>query len=217
MTSDKRDLITKYDRVSSSYSARYADPGAVARRKVDLINGWGMPILEGASVLELACADGFVTSELVRAGFHVAAVDIAPGMVEAAAQRLTAEGLSAEFQTADIETFDPEKEFDVVLGTMGEFYLYIHDTGVVIKRLASRTRKKLLVDLNPRQNNIRQAIKEVRDAGFDSVTWRGLFVPTHYRVGSVGRTLLRTAEATPLLRGALLRWKFIAVVKGERL
>lgn len=211
----KDELIAKYNRVASRYSMRYADPASVARRQIDLVR-WGAPVPAGSSVLELGCGDGFVTSELVRAGFRVTAVDMAPAMIEATSRRLAAAGQEARLTVANVEEFEPDGDFDVVLGMMREFFVYVKNPRAVIDRLASRTRTKLIVDLNPRRNKLGSALDDVRAAGFQSVTWRGFFVPTRYRTWAWSKPALERAEATPGLRRLILNWKFSAVVKGER-
>ena len=61
------DLRDKYDRLAGSYTSRYADPRAVARFYTALVAKWGPPARRGATVLELGCADGFMTEALLRA------------------------------------------------------------------------------------------------------------------------------------------------------
>lgn len=214
---DSRDEIAKkYDQFAPHYSERYADPTSVARRTVDLVRGWGRSSEPGDSILELACADGFITTELAKNGFRVTALDIAPGMIKVATERLARARLEADLRTQDIETFRPTQDVDVVMGAMKEFFFYVKDTREVIQRLADHTRKKLLVDLNPRQTDLQKALDEVGEAGFDSVEWRGFFVPTRFRTGVIVDRLFRRAEVTPVLRSALLQWKFTVVIKGER-
>lgn len=214
---DSRDaIVKKYNQIAPRYSERYADSASVARRTVDLVRGWGRPAEPGDSVLELACADGFITTELVRDGFQVTALDIAPRMIEVATERLARAGLVADLRIQDIETFRPTQDFDVVMGAMREFFSYVRDTRQVIQCLADHTRKKLLVDLNPRQTDLQKALDEIRAAGFDSVEWRGFFVPSRFRTRAAVGRLLRLAEVTPALRSVFLKWKFTVVIKGER-
>lgn len=110
---DKVTQTYKYDLAAETYSASYADPQAVASRQLDLIQRWGAAVPRGASILEIGCADDFVTEHLVRAGFRVAALDFSPRMVEVAARRLRAAGLEATLLVADVDDFDPPGIFDV--------------------------------------------------------------------------------------------------------
>jgi SAM-dependent methyltransferase len=207
--------VRKYDRIADTYSARYADPAAVAGRQVDLIRAWGAVIPRGASVLEIGCADGFVTEQLVRAGFRVTALDFSPRMVDVASRRLRAAGLAADFVVANVDDFDPPGMFDVTAAFMGSFFTYSARPREALSRLARATRTKFLVDLDPRRTSIESAVDEVRAAGLSSVQWRGFFVPQRIRLGRYGLALFRMFEQFPPARDTLLRWKFTAVVKGE--
>lgn len=204
----------KYDRVAGSYSSRYADPDAIASRQVELVTGWGAKLAAGGSVLELGCADGFVTERLVRAGLDVTAVDFSPGMIDVAQARLS--GTDARLAIADLNVYEPERDFDVVMGLMWTFFGYVDDPVTVLARLGARTRRKLLVDVNPRAYPLRVALRDMHAAGFSKVSWRPFFVPQTIRTGPLSRRALRAAERVPGLRGALLTRKFVVVIKGER-
>ncbi|MGH2672746.1 MAG: class I SAM-dependent methyltransferase [Actinomycetota bacterium] len=213
----RRALAGKYDRIAErGYASRYADPGAIAERQVELLSSWGTPLPRGSRVLELGCADGFVTQMLVTAGFEVTAIDLSPGMIERARERLGRAGIHADLRVADLERLRLDDEYDAVLGLMWTFFAYMHEPARVLATLGERTRTKLLVDVNPRTHRLSDARRSVEDAGFASIRWRPFFVPQTHRVGRTGLAMLRAAERVPLLRDAALRRKFVAVVKGER-
>src|SRR5437762_2501340 len=113
-TNDKESLRRKYDEIGGLYSSRYADPASVARHQVALVSRWRQKLAPGATVLEIGCADGFVTEALARFGFVVTAVDISPVMIDAARRRLTDLDLPATFVTADVDTLDLGRRFDAV-------------------------------------------------------------------------------------------------------
>lgn len=215
MTLAAQQLAGKYDRLAPTYSTRYRDPGAIACRQVTLATRWGSSLPLGGRVLELGCSDGFVTSEFVRGGYAVTGVDLSPGMIAAAHERLRREGLDADLRVASVESFQPEEDYDVILGLMWTFFAYVGDPTPVLRRLAAASRK-VLVDVNPRQLPLRDAVRQVRNAGFTSVEWRPFLVPQRVRVPGPVRTILDLAERVPVLRGVPLRWKFTAVIKGER-
>jgi SAM-dependent methyltransferase len=213
---DKVTQTYKYDLAAETYSASYADPQAVASRQLDLIQRWGAAVSRGASILEIGCADDFVTEHLVRAGFRVAALDFSPRMVEVAARRLRAAGLEATLLVADVDDFDPPGIFDVTAAFMCSFFTLSARPREALHRFARATRHKLLVDLDPRRTEVPKAQEEVRATGLSSVQWRGFFVPQRIRVGKPGLALLEMVERVPVARDALLRRKFTVVVKGER-
>ena len=199
----------------AGYSARYADPSAIAKRQHDLLTRWGAAVGAGATVLELGCADGFSTEYMTQSGLRVTGVDASPEMLDAATARFRAAGLASEFLEADVNTFEPATSYDVVLGLMWTFFRYVENRTATLARLAAHTRVKLLVDVNPRETAIDDAVSAMRAVGFPSVTWRAFFVPQRFRLPAVGHSALRVAERTPVVRDLILRRKFVAVVKGE--
>ncbi|PQM45258.1 Malonyl-[acyl-carrier protein] O-methyltransferase [Mycobacterium talmoniae] len=74
-------------------------------------------------VLELGCAAGVFTSQLVERGGDVLAVDVEPRLVEFARSRL---GSKARFEVADLETppnFGPAGSVDVVVASLVLHYI----------------------------------------------------------------------------------------------
>ena len=115
------------------------------------IERWAVPVLPPASVLEISCADGFMTEALVRRGFRVTGIDLSPEMVKVAKERLSSAGLEADLRVADANTFEPDRTWDVLLAPMATFYHYIDDPAALVARLAPSITQKVLVDLNPRE------------------------------------------------------------------
>ena len=212
---EPQDVTRKYDRIAADYSSRYADPGAVSRFYVGLVRDWGRRVPPGASILEIGCADGFMTAALARAGYVVTGLDIAPRMIEVAAERLERAGMRADLRVADIRDWQPDARWDVVLAPMWTFFHYAERPGAVLARLAPATRHKLLVDLNPREYPIDEGVSWVASSGLEAVGWRPVLIPLSRRIGSAGLAALRAAGSVPPVRDALLRRKFNVVLKGD--
>lgn len=211
------DRIDKYDSIAETYSSRYADPPAVARFYVRLVRSWGAPVGVDASVLELGCADGFMTEALVREGYRVTAVDVSQKMVDVARRRLDAAGLHADFRVADVEGFSPDRAaWDVLLGSMWTFYAYLRDPAATLAKFATSIRTKAIVDLNPRTHPIGGALRDMRENGFPDAVWRPVFVPLTRKVGWAGLGVLASAGRIPPVRDAILRRKFNVAVLGVR-
>jgi 2-polyprenyl-3-methyl-5-hydroxy-6-metoxy-1,4-benzoquinol methylase len=208
-------VARKYDALASTYSGRYADPAAIARRQVDLVYRWGQRPGGRPRVLEIGCADGFVTEALVRRGAHVTAVDLSPSMVERTTSRLGAAGLSAEVFVADVNSFEPTRSYDVVVAMMWSFFSYVHDPMAVLSRLAGAASSKVLVDANPRRHPVTEAIGAMRSSGFVDVRWRPFFVPQRRRLSRPSQAGLSVAELVPGLRSLPLRWRFEVVLCGR--
>ncbi|MGH3119391.1 MAG: class I SAM-dependent methyltransferase, partial [Gaiellales bacterium] len=173
---DKESIRRKYDHLADAYSGRYADPGAIALRHVGLVRSWGITAGPTARVLEVGCADGFVTAALARDGFEVTAVDLAPRMVERTLQRLAEARLQARVLVGDLDSLDLDQTYDVVLAVMGTFFRYAADPAAVMNGWASHVQMKLIVDVDPRSHRLARALGTMRDAGFHHVAWRPLFV-----------------------------------------
>ena len=208
------DLRDKYDRLATDYTSRYADPDAVARFYVDLVATWGPPARRGATVLELGCADGFMTEALVRAGFVVTALDLSPRMIDEARRRLTGVD-GVEFHVADVGTFDPAgRTWDVVLGAMWTFFAYVDDPVPVLERLRSATAEKLIVDRNPRTHPLGD-LEDLRTAGFGAPEIRPVTVPLSRRstpfVRVAGRAVAAVGPAWKALAHRKLNVALMAV------
>ena len=205
----------KYDRGASDHVERFADPGAIVSSYLRLLGSWGTPVPPGAAVLELGCADGFVTVALARAGYRVTAIDLSPRMVDVAHERLEREGLHADLLVGDIHEIDLPVSQSAVLGLMRSFFSYVDDPSGVLRRLVVAA-PKVLVDADPRQVQLRDCEGAMRSAGFGHVSRRAMFVPMRYRMSPPVRGLFRAAELTPGVRGLILRRKFLVALKGER-
>lgn len=91
---------------------RKSRPYTTAVRPFDLI----MPDdLGGRQVLEIGCGMGLHTTELVRRGAEVTAIDITDFAVQATSERLRQQGLTAEVHRIDAEALPfADDEFDFV-------------------------------------------------------------------------------------------------------
>lgn len=212
----KRALADKYDAIASTYSTDYADPDSVAEMQLRLIARWGDPLPAGASILELGCANGLVTERLVRAGYRVTAVDISPRMIETAHDRLSRAGLTAELRVGDVDSLEVDQTFDATLGLMRNFFTYVEERDEVLRKISAWTRRKIVVDLDPRLTDRKEAMEAVRSAGFSSVAWQPIFLPQHVRLPGPARGLMRGLEHVPAVRSAILKKKFRVALKGER-
>lgn len=74
-----------------------------------------LALAPGGAVLELAAGSGRVMLPLARAGVDVTGLDISQPMLDIAARRLEAEGLSAPLVCASMSDFDLSRRFDLVL------------------------------------------------------------------------------------------------------
>jgi SAM-dependent methyltransferase len=77
--------------------------------------------------LDLATGSGAVALRAARAGAHVSAQDLAPGLVKAARQRATEQGLSVRFDVGDAERLPyRDASFDVVSSAHGIVFAVDH-------------------------------------------------------------------------------------------
>lgn len=212
----KEQIARKYDDEATGYSERFVDQEGIAERYTWLVAQWGGHLPRGAQVLEIGCANGFVTECLVRAGYRVTACDISFKMVQAARRRLERAGLTADFLVCDVDALSIEGTFEATIALMRTFFRFTENPQTTLSRLSSITATKLLVDLNPRHQDLQAAIDTMGRVGFGEPSWRPLFVPQNVRVPNQLRPAVRMAETIPGLRSLAMRYKFNVVVKGER-
>jgi len=210
------DRVRKYDAIAESYSSRYVDAEKIFSEQLSLILGWGSPIRPGDSALEFGCADGSLAMALARRGIKTRGVDFSPKMTEVAQKRASEAGIIVEFVTGDVRKYFPNREFDVVIGLMWDFFSFAKPQRQVLRRVLGFTRRKIIVDVNLRRYPLQRAIDDIVSAGFRNVEWRPFFIPQKYRLGLFSGALLRLCAATPLVRDMILRYKFSAVIKAEK-
>jgi SAM-dependent methyltransferase len=208
--------IRKYDAIAETYSSRFADPSSVARFFVRAVASWGTPVRVGARVLELGCADGFMTEALAREGYRVTAVDLSPKMIEVARRRLEAAGLEADLRVTDLDGLALDSTWDVLLASMRTFFAYVDAPAATLARFAPSIRTKAIVDVNPRSHSIEDALRAVRENGFPEIAWRPVLVPSGRRMGRAGLGMLAAAGRIPPVRDAILRRKFNVAILGLR-
>ena len=92
------------------------DPAEVSRLLVDA----GLIILvldlrDGISLCELGCGTGWISRFAARQGVRAVGYDISPGMVEIAREEAAREGVNVRYEVGDMETLEPEEQFDTCL------------------------------------------------------------------------------------------------------
>ncbi len=82
----------------------------------------------GERVLDAAAGNGNATLAAARRFANVISTDYVPSLLDKGRERARAEGLSVQFQTADVEDLPfAERSFDVVLSTFGVMFAPNHD------------------------------------------------------------------------------------------
>jgi ubiquinone/menaquinone biosynthesis C-methylase UbiE len=77
----------------------------------------------GQRVLDVACGSGNTALVAARRYCEVVGIDFAPNLVERARARAAADGVDAEFSTADAQDLPfPDASFDAVLSVMGVMF-----------------------------------------------------------------------------------------------
>jgi len=81
----------------------------------------------GERVLDVAAGNGNATLAAARRFAQVTSTDYVPALLEKGRQRAEAEGLSVQFQTADVEHLPfADASFDIVLSTFGAMFAPDH-------------------------------------------------------------------------------------------
>ncbi len=82
----------------------------------------------GERVLDAAAGNGNATLAAARRFANVISTDYVPSLLDKGRERARAEGLSVQFQTADVEDLPfADRSFDIVLSTFGVMFAPNHD------------------------------------------------------------------------------------------
>jgi ubiquinone/menaquinone biosynthesis C-methylase UbiE len=82
-----------------------------------------LDLRSGSRVLDVCAGNGNATLAAARRFAEVTSTDYVPALLEAGRRRAEAEGLTVQFQEADVENLPfPEGSFDVVLSTFGVMF-----------------------------------------------------------------------------------------------
>jgi SAM-dependent methyltransferase len=210
------DLANKYDRIAERFSEEsYANLAFYMERRFMLATTWGKPLSPGNSVLELGCGDGYLAQLFVQGGLRYSGIDMSAGMVATAKRRISEAGLKANFTVADISSLAVSEPYDAVIAYMRAFFTYVPDPLCVLQQLRPHIRKKIIVDLDPRQTPLRVAVDTLEKAGFAKICWRPFFVPEKKQLSSTVLKTLVVCEKIPFFRRAPLRWKFHVILKAD--
>jgi ubiquinone/menaquinone biosynthesis C-methylase UbiE len=210
------DLVNKYDRLAAGFAEHsYANLDFYMRRRLNVVTTWGKSLHAGDSLLELGCGDGYLARLFAGIGLRYCGVDVSPRMIEMAEQRLSQARLKAEFQVGDARQLFLSNPFDAVVSYMRTFFSYVDNPLAVMRRLRPYIRKKMIVDVDPRQTPVTAALEILREAGFVNVAWKPFLVPEEKRLPAAILRTLVACENIPFLRGLPLHWKFVVLVKGE--
>jgi len=207
----------KYSCLADGFAERtWANLAFDMRRRLLLATTWGKSLDAGDSVVEFGCGDGYLAQLLVQAGFNYRGLDISPRMVAAAERRLSRAELAASFLAVDVDQVSLTQSVDAAVSYMGAFFTFIQDPLTLLQRIRPYIRKKIIVDLNPRQSiTIPNAMDMLKAAGFQNISWRPFFVPVSIALPAAALRTLSVCENVPVLRGVPLRWKFNVLLKGE--
>ena len=203
---------SQYARNAAGWSdVQYADSGAYLAHRADLVAMLGPPLAPGAEVLDLACGDGGLGAYLAARGLRYRGVDATPEMVAEAARRL---GPGAELEVGDMNEYEPPEP--VAATTVFRAIYYARDRREFLRRVASFTTVKLVLDLNPRQYAVADVVEDLHAAGLGEVVLHPFFVPQTVTLPRAAGAALRAAERSGPLARLLLRHRFTYVVAASR-
>jgi 2-polyprenyl-3-methyl-5-hydroxy-6-metoxy-1,4-benzoquinol methylase len=98
-----------YDKLYGSTSQALGEPTKI------FVDFFEHNTTENLRVLDVGCGQGRDALFVARKGHRVVGIDLSPNGIRDLNEKANAENLDVEGIVADISTFDPEGEFDVVL------------------------------------------------------------------------------------------------------
>jgi ubiquinone/menaquinone biosynthesis C-methylase UbiE len=215
---NKRKAVQKFNSLAPAFSEReYANLDEYMKRRLKLAINWGKKLEPGDSVLELGCGDGHLLSLFAKRGYKCIGVDISPKMIEAAKIKNAARGTDVKFYVSDVESFTISEPVDLII-SMRAFYSYVTKPMPLLLSLHKFSKKKVIIDVDPRKEvPLGQAVQDFKHAGFENVQWHPFFVPQKKKMNRSSLTLLEACEYIPIVRDILLKYKFTAWIRGEKI
>lgn len=180
----------------------YADADTYLQRRADLI---GHDLRAGDVVLDLACGDGGLARFL--AGFDYRGVDLNEAMVVAARRN----GVTAEL--ADLNAYVPAEH--VAATTLFRALYYVRDRRRFFSQVASYTTHKLVFDVNPRQYDVDDVVRDLHATGWGEAKLHPFFVPQRVRLPAPAITVARALERRRPIARAILRVRFTYLVTAS--
>lgn len=115
----------------------------------------------GARVLDVGCGGGLLAESLCRAGGRVTAIDLAPGMIDAARLHAAQGSLTIDYRTASAESVaagEPQS-FDVI--TCMEMLEHVPDPAAMLATLAQLARPGAHVFISTIHRNLRSFLSAI--------------------------------------------------------
>ncbi|RJG26172.1 bifunctional 2-polyprenyl-6-hydroxyphenol methylase/3-demethylubiquinol 3-O-methyltransferase UbiG [Paenibacillus thiaminolyticus] len=109
--------MTQYDTIAPNYESFIPEPEYF----FDYYTRFAKP---GSRILDIGCGTGRLAMKLAERGAVVTAVDISPGMIEVAQQKLALRPELAarlHYEVSDATSYRSEQQFDLILMTGGVF------------------------------------------------------------------------------------------------
>jgi SAM-dependent methyltransferase len=168
-------------------------------------------------VLELGCANGFVSAAFARAGYDVTAIDLSPRMIERAEARFEHLHLRGRFLVGDVDDLPlaENERFDAVIGLLGTFYDYSRAPRATLARLARMEPQKIVLDVRVGTTPVDDVRDDFCAAGSRNVRCRPFVRPRRTVLPALAYPLLGMAERPPLA-WLLMRFKSPNLVVGGR-
>jgi 2-polyprenyl-6-hydroxyphenyl methylase / 3-demethylubiquinone-9 3-methyltransferase len=122
--------------------------------------------LTGARVLDVGCGGGLLSESLCRAGGMVTAIDLAPGMIDAARLHAAEGNLTIDYRTASAESLargEPQS-FEVI--TCMEMLEHVPDPAAMVATLAELARPGGHVFISTIHRNLRSFLSAILAAEY---------------------------------------------------
>lgn len=213
-------LVDKYNRAANGFAEReYADPEGYNLRKAFRAVKCGRRRLEpGDTVLELGCGDGIISYYFAQVyEMQVIGVDMAGEMVRAAQKRCERCVPQPIFLVGDLNNLTDLRlpSNSIACTTLFRSSYYVRDWLAFAPKMCSIA-PKLVMDVNPRTQDVKAIRHALREAGFRWCWSRPFFTPMSRTLPRIGHWTLQRMERIPLLRDWILGYKFFITIVAER-
>lgn len=179
-----------------------------------MVLNWGVKVQPHWHLLELGCGDGYLGALIANQGYHYTGIDSSQGMIDEA-NKTAGGNPNVKFYRADVSSEEIES-VDVIFAFFRTFLRYVKNPGELLLKIYHACNHKILIDVDPREENLKSLKETLKKVGFKKILCRPFFVPMKRKIPLFFQYILFFCEKIPIIRNVILRFKFHILITAEK-